>query len=282
MASDQDKIESIISTGSEMAGAATGGVLGFFLGGPAGAAAGGAVGVAISKSTSKVLTDVANRLLSHREQVRIGAVTTLAIEKIKGKLDVGKKPRNDGFFQTRKNASRPDAEEVFEGVLLKSKNEHEEKKVKIFANVFASIAFAPDVKVGEANHILQTIENLTYRQICLLSLFHQKPKMQDVVLQEDDYSEFQGFIPYETISTLQEIYQLYNLGLVGCRLVPSGVQASPAGHFKALLGWDNVEPQKMELTSLGKRYYALMDLDEIPHTDLEEVFISLASLVPRT
>ena len=278
MASDQDKIESIISTGSEMTGAATGGVLGFFLGGPAGAAAGGAAGVAISK----VLTDVANLLLSHKEQVRIGAVTTLAIEKIKGKLDAGRNPRNDGFFQTRKSASRPDAEEVFEGVLLKSKNEHEEKKVRIFANVFASIAFAPDVKVGEANHILQTIENLTYRQICLLSLFHRKPKMQDVVLQEDDYSEFQGFISYETISTLQEIYQLYNLGLVGCRLVLPGVQDDPTGHFKALLVWDNVEPQKMELTSLGKRYYALMDLDEIPRTDLEEVVISLASLVPRT
>jgi hypothetical protein len=264
-----------------MVGAATGGVLGFFLGGPAGAAAGGAAGVAISKSTSKVLTDVANRSLSYREQVRIGAVTTLAIEKIKGKLDAGEKPRNDGFFETRKSALRPDAEEVFEGVLLKSKNEHEEKKVKIFANTFANIAFAPDLKVGEANHILRTIESVTYRQICLLSLFHQKPKMQDVVLQEDNYSKFQGFIPYETISTLQETYQLYNLGLVGCRLAPPG-EAGPTGHHEALLGWDDVEPQKMELTSLGERYYVLMDLDEIPRTDLEDVVISLASLAPRT
>jgi hypothetical protein len=45
MSNSEDKIKSIISTGSEMLGAATGGVLGFFLGGPAGAAA----GVAISK-----------------------------------------------------------------------------------------------------------------------------------------------------------------------------------------------------------------------------------------
>ncbi len=251
-----------------MVGAATGGVLGFFMGGPVGAAAGGAAGVAISKTTSKVLTDVANRSLSHREEVRIGAAATFAVEKIQKKLDAGEQPRNDGFFEPQQNASRSDAEEIFEGVLSKSKNEHEEKKIKLLANIFANIAFASGLRAGEANHILQIAGNLTYRQMCILGLFQRKAEIQDINLKKDDYRGFQGSLSYETISILQEIYQLYNFGLLACR-------NSNSDGYEALLGWTDVAPNRIELTALARRYYQIIGLDEISSVDLREVAIFL-------
>jgi len=260
MSNDTDKVKSIITTGSEMIGAAAGGVLGFLAGGPAGAAAGGVAGVAISKTTAKVLTDVAHRSLSQMEENRIGATATFAIQNIQRRLERGENPRCDDFFQTQQYASRCNAEEIFEGVLLKSKNEHEEKKVKIFANIFSNIAFTSGLSVGEANHILQIGNNLTYRQMCLLALFNRKNEMRDLQLVES----LQNSQSFEIISILQEIYQLYNYGLLSCT-VPN----SP--HYQALLGWDDVKPTRMELTSLAKRYYAIMGLNELPSLELRDI-----------
>ena len=50
MATDKDKVKSLISAGSNITGAAAGGVIGFFIGGPAGAAIGGPLGIIINKS----------------------------------------------------------------------------------------------------------------------------------------------------------------------------------------------------------------------------------------
>lgn len=255
-----------------MAGAASGGVLGFLMGGPGGAAVGGVAGVAISKASAKVLSDVAHRSLSQREEVRIGAAATFAIQNIQIRLENGEHPRNDDFFQAQQHTSRTNAEEIFEGVLLKSKNEHEEKKVKIFGNIFANIAFTPDLKVGEANHILQIAENLTYRQMCLLSMFCRKDEIGDLELPESLHN-MQSF---ETISIQQEIYQLYNFGLLGCRIPDSSNSsdswiASDSSNYQALLGWDDVKPNLMELSYLAQRYYVIMGLDEISSIELEDV-----------
>jgi hypothetical protein len=275
MSSNLDRVRTIITTGSEMAGAASGGVLGFLMGGPGGAAMGGVAGVAISKVSVKVLSDVAYRSLSQREEIRIGAAATFAIQNIQRRLENGEHPRNDEFFQAQQHTSRTNAEEIFEGVLLKSKNEHEEKKVKIFGNIFANIAFTPDLRIGEANHILQIAENLTYRQMCLLSLFCRKDEIHDLELPES-LNNTQSF---EIISIQQEIYQLYNFGLLGCRIPDSsnssdfsdGWIASDSSNYQALLGWDDVKPNLMELSYLAQRYYVIMGLNEVSSIDLEDV-----------
>lgn len=273
MSSSTDKLHAIIATGSEMVGAASGGVLGFLMGGPVGAAAGGAAGVAISKASTKVLIDVANRSLSQREEIRIGAAATFAIQNIQRKLEIGEHPRNDGFFQTQQYASRTSAEEIFEGVLLKSKNEHEEKKVRIFGNIFANISFTPGLRVGEANHILQIAENLTYRQMCLLAMFHRKEEIRDLPLSKSLNSS----TSFETISILQEIYQLYNFGLVASPIPnvtgSSEIPDASYDNYLALLTGTDVNPNQIELTPLAKRYYAVMGLDEISSMDLRDVAI---------
>ncbi|MFH1662875.1 MAG: DUF456 domain-containing protein, partial [Chloroflexota bacterium] len=153
MSSNKDRIKSLISKGNKITGAASGGVSGFLIGGPVGAAIGGIIGVVVTET----LSDMANRLLSDSEQTRIGAAATFAISEIESRLKCGQTPRNDGFFEDKKSG-RSNADEIFEGVLIKAKNEHEEKKVRILGNMFANIAFSPEFSIGEANHILQVAE----------------------------------------------------------------------------------------------------------------------------
>jgi len=263
MSSDKEKVEALISNGSEIAGAAIGGAVGFLAGGPVAAAAGGALAVGISKGIGKLLSDIANRNLSKRERIRVGATVAFALAKIKSYLDSGRIPRDDGFFGDKGN-KRSNAEEIFEGVLLKSKNEHEEKKAKILGNIFANIAFWPGFSVGEANHLLQIAGNLTYRKMCILSLIERKTQIQGIKLREDEYRGFKGQILYESISILQEIYEMYNLGMIACK------SKSSEGH-EALLGWTDVAPNRLLLTPMGKRYYKVMGLQDIPKKDIKEV-----------
>lgn len=264
MPSSKEKIESFISTGSELAGTATGGAIGFLAGGAAGAAIGGVLGVIISKGAIRLLSDFADRFLSKREKIRVGATAAFALAKIKLYLDAGHKPRNDRFFNN-KEGERSNAEEIFEGVLLKAKNEHEEKKAKILGNIFANLAFLKGFSVGEANHLLQIAGNLTYRKMCILSLIERKTQIQGIKLKENSYRELKGErIFYETISILQETYEIYNLGLIACKIKSSQ-------GYEALLGWTDIAPNRLLLTSIGKRYYKVMGLQDIPEEDIKEV-----------
>ena len=158
------KLEKFLGAGSEATGAAVGGVLGSLLGGPLGAVAGGVVGVAISRT----LTEFANRVLSHREQVRVGVTAHFALLEICTRLQSGQVPRNDDFF-SETVSGRSYAEEVFEGVLFKAKNEVEEHKLHFLGNAFANIAFRTDISPAAAHLILKIAEGLTYRQMCFLA-----------------------------------------------------------------------------------------------------------------
>lgn len=287
MLGDKEKVKSLISTGSAIAGAATGGAIGFLTGGPGGAAIGGASGVVISKGVTKLLSDIADRFLSKRETMRVGATAAFALVKIESYLDAGSNPRDDGFFD-EKAGERSDAEEIFEGVLLKAKNEHEEKKAKILGNIFANIAFSPGFSVGEANHVLQIAQNLTYRGMCFLSLIKRKEEIQNIRLREDSYSGAKvKAISCETTSILQEAYQIYSFGLIACKFKSSEGSEAMSGAtlgwtgigqkvYQAMLGWSDIAPNRILLTPIGERYYKVMGLQDLPEEDIKSVAIYLS------
>jgi hypothetical protein len=269
MALDKDKVKSLISTGSDIAGAATGGAIGFLTGGPGGAALGGSLGVLISKG----LSDITNRVLSTREKMRVGATATFALAKIKTRLDSGDKLRSDGFFDEKKTG-RSDADEIFEGVLLKAKNEHEEKKTKIMGNIFANIAFS-QVSAGEANHLLQITENLTYREMCILSLIKRKDEISGIRLRGISDGEVYDAgdsvtldFSTEKVSVLQQAYELCNHGLMICS---TGKGDMAKGDMAILWGAYSVIPDELLLTVAGHKFYEILGLDDIPEEDIREV-----------
>ena len=243
MAENEDKVKQLIETGTEIAGAAVGGALGFLAGGPLVAAGVGALGVVIAKSTEKLIIEVANRHLSHREEIRVGATAAFALSTIRDRLEEGDKPRNDGFFTTE-TGEPSSAEEIFEGILLKSKNEHEEKKIRLLGNFFANLAFLPEISAAEANYLLKIAEGLTYRQMCLLMLFYIKPDMDVSPFRKLDYSDSEQSINPELITLLQEIMDMYNHGLLVRR------EDNGSGSM-ALLGWSDIAPDLMMLTLIG-------------------------------
>lgn len=260
MTKDIKEIKSFLELGSDVTSSGIGAVIGFLMGNLPGAAA----GAMIAPCAKKILGDIINRTLSTREKLRVADTTIFTIEKIVHNLNSGMKPRDDGFFN-RSNADRSEADEIFEGVLLKAKNEHEEKKTKILGNIYANIAFSKGFSAGEANYLLQIFDRLTYRQLCVLALIIRKKKNTQMKLRNTNYRTVERQVFYETISILQEIYEMYSLGLVVSK------EPTKAKSYTALIGWYDITPVGLKLTFIGKRYCKIMGLDDVPEQELKEI-----------
>jgi len=256
VADDKDKLRGFINCGSEIAGGVAGAAVGM-IAGPPGALLGAAAGPIIGKALRKTCVEISERLLGHRERARAGAVAAYKVVAIRERLDRGGAPRSDGFFSA--DTDRSDAEEIFEGVLLKGRSEHEEKKLRFFANIFVTATFDNRFTSGTLNRALKAAEGLTYRQLCLLQLFSRP---QPLPLRNQDYRA-QDFseVNYERIALLAETFNLYQASLIEC--------FQPGGRYATeLLDFMYVRPSWMFRTVVGDQLHFLMQLDTLENADL--------------
>ena len=198
---NDDKSLKLLQTGAETFGAAIGGAIGL-IGGPIGAIGGGALGVLISKG----LNEFAERYLSNRQQARVGAAAGLTILGIQHNISAGLELRNDGFLESD-DIDRSKAEELFEGILLKCKNEFEEKKISYIANIYKNVAFDSSVNPSNANQVLKSIQQFSYRQLCMLALIGQNNN-NNFSLRSTDYRDNYNAVTNEIEFLLQDFLLL--------------------------------------------------------------------------
>jgi hypothetical protein len=134
------------------------------VGGPLGALGGAALGVAVQRAASAVVLR-----LSRREEKRAGAALILIERDVSERQERGERLRDDGFFDER-DAMRPDAEELLEGVLRQAAQTYEERKVPLLARLYSGVAHDPTVPAADAQFLLRTAADLTYRQFVALSV----------------------------------------------------------------------------------------------------------------
>lgn len=253
--------QKLIKAGSDLAGAAVGGALGFL----AGDALTAAVGAMAGGVVTNLLTDVSNRMLSAREKTRVGATAAIAIEHIRKRVAQGEKLRQDEFFEKQSEPesgeSRSQAEEIFEGVLLKAKNDHEEKKIKHLGKLFSNIAFDPWCSPAEANYLLQLAETMTYTQMVLLKLAHNPEvyRLRNTAYQEGEQ------VPYKTIAILESVLEAHLKALI--QFTDKGLH----------LQINSINPSTISLGVVGKRFYDMLSLAEIPDADVENIRRSLSA-----
>jgi hypothetical protein len=261
---ENQKARSLIKAGTELAGSAVSGALGFFAAGPVGAAAASVAGAAITKGSVKLIGDFADRQLSAREQERVGATAAFAFDKISRQSNNGERLRDEKFFEPVGNG-RSSAEELLEGTLRQAREEYEEKKLQFLGNFYSNLVFSPGVTTSEANYYLRLFDQLTYRQFCVICIVFMLPHYPPYqILRETDYRNYKGPLNAEMVSLLQEIYDLNDKGLVACK--------AEGGGYSALLGWHDVIPKSLELTGLGERLQTLfMAGGSLTTSDLDSV-----------
>jgi len=117
-------------------GGLVGSLAGFAVAGPMGAVGGSILGNSVGNASAplielafhRVSADFVQRQLSHREEGRIVTVLDQVVKKIETNFSSGLSVRDDGFFTDDKH-DRSSADEIFEGVVLASQREYQEKKI---------------------------------------------------------------------------------------------------------------------------------------------------------
>jgi hypothetical protein len=253
MNNEREKSNELIRSGADLAGAAVGGAIGFLAGGPGTAALAGALGVVITKC----LANIAGKVLTSRERTRIGTTAAFAISRIKERIDCGNVPRQDAFF-SEPNSWLSDGEQIFEGVLLKARDEYEEKKLEFMGYFFANLAFSENISAQAASHLLKQFERLTYRQLCILALLSEKGTFNVECLRRNSHENPE----LEVLKREEMDLHSSDLGTFGL------VQGVGSWHDK--------------LSTLGQALVQLAQLDKVSTADIEalEALLNECSKAP--
>lgn len=246
---------------------ASGAAIGISIGGYEGALAGAACSEFIWIGINRIGADFAERVLSPREDYRVGNVFLNSRKKIMEKLAVGEKHRTDLGIPLEGASpacvelpviERPPYEEIIEGFLLSVQREHEEKKLPFIENLLANVFFDSSIDKGQINLMIRMSKNISYIQLCILSIFAHTEKFD---LRKKDY---RGDVALgeKRIFLLQEISDLNRQGLLNC----SG---------EAILGLSDVNPSKMRIQGTGAMLYNLMGLWDIDKGDLDSIVMLL-------
>lgn len=242
------RVKKLLKTGAEIIGGAAGGAIGF-IGGPAGAIGGGVAGVLVSKG----LVEFCDRFLSRREQVRDGAAAGLVAVGIEQRMQSGEQLRLDSFFEGH-DITRSKAGELFEGILLKCKNEYQEKKIRYTTKIFENVAFDSNIKPEHANQVLNVVDQLSYRQLVILAFVGQNDANKFSV-RDFDYREDTLDLGEDIQFLLQDFVQLERQGLIY------------RNDDSAVLELADIVPGFMTLTTIGNEYFRPLNLDQMPEDE---------------
>lgn len=259
-AEEKQKVKVLVNAGSELAGAAVSGALGFLAGGPTAAALFGASGLVVSKALVYVGNELSSRLLGPREKMRIGATLALAGEEINERIKNGETIRSDDFF-SKDNVERSKAEELAESTLLKSQREAEEKKVPFLAHFLANMSFSTEISVPLGQQILKAVDSLTYRQLCILRLAAVN-KDTNLNLRATDYRE-QPTVSRDLYQLLHECLDLDNRAYISF------------GNT-AVLGLLDMNPSTIKVQGLGVDIHNFLQLWKIPDEDIKPLIDELS------
>lgn len=252
MTDKEGNISSLIETGADISGGIAGTVLGGIVAGPVGIIIGGVSGPLITRVFKRIGSEVKNRLISNREEVRIGAAFAFAINKLNQNISEGKPIRQDDFFN-ESDTSRPYSEEVFEGVILNVQREYEERKVKFIGNLYANVCTNELVSREQANQLIKTSNILSYRQFCVLQLFNQTQLSHENTNSDGN--------KIDSLDLMSEIHDLQQKGLISIAWRYQDIDDNSRG----------IPVSDIQITSLGEFYCEMLSLEELDLDDLNNI-----------
>ncbi len=255
--SSDSPLPEIIETSVRSTGRGVGVLLGGALtkGDPAGAVLGASLGPWLTDALHRLVLEFNSRFLSSREEKRVVSALYYAAQRIEQRRDSGDTLRSDNFFD--EETDRSSGEEVLEGGIIAAQREHEERKIEYIGYLLANICFDSSIDQSRANVLVEAAERMSWRQMTLLSYLN---RLSEFALGWRDTPEVDS-------ANLQDLesppFDFLH-------------EAAEAQRMRILMGVEAYldypyEPRKYAVSKLGERLYTLMELGNIPHSELEEL-----------
>lgn len=249
----REELKKYLDKGTDIVGGGIGGALGL-IGGPLGAIAGGAVSEALTHGIKEII----NRQLSNRQEIRVSASTVYILSGITKRLENGEQIRQDNFFdnQTR----RSNAEELFEGIILKCKDQYQEKKIHFLSKIYEKTIFDQNISHETANQILNISESFSYRKICVVAFYGRVDSFDRTLIFKEPYSWYEtAAYSLDTEILKQDIFELMNLGILDNNSTMTSTR-------------NDIVPNNFKLTEIGDILFSLMDLNEVIVEDINPIY----------
>jgi hypothetical protein len=257
-------VERLIEAGSNLAGAISGAVVGARLASdPSAVIAAAAGGSAVFTYT---LNEIGQRLLGHREAMRVGGAAIYASELYRERISKGGNLRDDNWFDERPHG-RSIAAEICEGTLLIAQREHEERKVQFYGYLLANLSFEIEIDEYLANWLLRTAETLTWSQLVLLAMIGRKDRFDVPAVRIGESGP--DWTPWGLHQQLADL-GYGKLEFIG---IPQP-EAGPKNPGTFTIPRINLDLRDQQLVGAGALLYPLMWLERIPDEDIE-LFITL-------
>jgi hypothetical protein len=257
-------LERLIEAGSGLAGAVGGAAIGARLtSDPAAVIAAAAGG---SAAFSSVLNEIGQRLLGHREQMRVGGTAIYAAKAYSERIARGDALRDDDWFDERPHG-RSIAAGICEGTLLIAQREHEERKIEFLGYLLANMSFESAIDEFLANWLLRTAEDLTWSQLVLLAMIRRKDRFNLPAI-----SIGESGIDWTPWGLHQQLADLGygKRGYIGVPRPDTGPKRPGTFSIPRI----DLDLRHQQLLSGGVLLYALMGLELVPERDIE-LFIAL-------
>jgi hypothetical protein len=254
---DENKvITEIVETGYDITGAIGSAIVGGIIAGPIGAIVGGASGPLITRTLKAIGNSIQQKILSGREEVRIGAVYYFAIEQFNNNINKGKTTisplLNLDIFG--RNAS----EEILEGVILTSQKTYEERKIKFIGKLYANLFFISESDIAFSNFMIVLSNDLTYRQYLIISILKNRIQFSVENRLEKDKDGKPIINRYDLCC---EIWSLKDKGLIS---IPTYLMDME----------DNsgiIQLDDLVITKIGEQFYNLLSLSELDEHDINNI-----------
>lgn len=210
----------------------------------------------IYKSLQNIVEDFAERMLSEAENRRVCDALILASQGIHKRRKNGEVPRTDGFFD-KDFSGRSRDQEILENVLLKCQREPEEKKIPYISNAYTNIVFEPEFSTDLSHKIIKSAEQLTYQQLCILSMVGRRQNT------EESHRNFQDDFSLELSKLLHDCFEFVMNGYIqgGLTLTYSG----------QLPRYETLNTYTMHLENIGIATFKLMNLQDVPDADITPI-----------
>ena len=237
-----------------------------------GSAIGDHTGIAaavIPRIGREVVQQIILPLTSRSESKRLYQWGKLAAAGLAKALEEGKEFRTDGFFDETP-ANRSNFEEVVESTLKMVQDTTEEPKIKFMANLTENIHLDQDLDMDTYRQILKDLDDLTYRQLCIIRLVILCED-EKVVMDSIDEAEAEKWIEQKSndeqtrFNSISREYE--NLANNKYFEVDNPIRASRIQPPLLLLG-----PNIARSTFYTHRLHSFTRLNEIPIEDIELTF----------
>ena len=215
-------------------------------------------------------------LISKRQTVRLFQWGIQAAEGIAQKLEDGEEFRTDGFFEETPT-DRSKMDEVVESTLKKVMETTEEPKIKFMANLTENVHFDSNLDLNTYRRILKILDELSYRQLCLIKLFMNADQIDLDSLGNPN-------ITPNLSSILTDCFELNKKRFINSGnafinkigelyLGSSGIAWTDAGSDPEYPGFANRGISNF----IGENMFKFAKLDQIPDEDVDSILRELKS-----